>query len=111
MHSVSADGDMFCVLFLLFIVSMALTPDRYPYNSVGWCLETLFAQITWQTGIEEYRHIHVYTQLYKVGVQRYTTYREYRETAVQDTYRDTKKLIKIRTVTIYYTLLYFNFWK
>ena len=43
-----------------------------------------------------------------VGVQRYTTYREYRETAVQDTYHDTKKIIKERIVTIYYTLLYFN---
>ena len=27
-----------------------------------------------------------------IGVQRYTTYREYCETAVQDTYRDTKKI-------------------
>ena len=27
-----------------------------------------------------------------LGVQRYTTYHEYRETAVQDTYRDTKKM-------------------
>ena len=38
------------------------------------------------------------------------TYREYRETAVQDTYRDTKKWIKVRFVTIYYTLLYFDNW-
>ena len=45
-----------------------------------------------------------------LGVQRYTTYREYRETAVQDTSRDTKKWVNIRIVTIYYTLLYFDIW-
>ena len=42
-----------------------------------------------------------------VGVQRYTTYCE---TAVQDTYCDMKKIFKIRIVTIYYTLSYFNIW-
>ena len=33
-------------------------------------------------------------------MQRYTMFREYRATAVQDTYRDMKQLIKIRMVTL-----------
>ena len=45
-----------------------------------------------------------------LGVQRCTTYRKYRETAVQDTSLDTKNLIKILILTIYHTLLYFNIW-
>ena len=40
----------------------------------------------------------------------YTTYHEYREMVVQDMYRDTKKVIQIRIVTIYYTLLCLNIW-
>ena len=41
-----------------------------------------------------------------LGVQQCTTYRGYREPAVQDTYGDTKDLIKILIVTIYHILLF-----
>ena len=38
-------------------------------------------------------------EMSRLGVQRYTMYQEYHETAVQDMYHDMKKLIKICILT------------
>ena len=43
---------------------------------------------------------------WSVRVQRYATYHKYRETAVQDTYRDTKNDSRYVSWLLYYTLTF-----
>ena len=77
--------------------------------SIWWLLHSASQQIYDHTWMQFVSALSNYIS-YLLGVQRYTWYREFCEMAVQDTYRDTKKWIEIRIVTMYYILLYFDIW-